>query len=201
MQPAETGSEKLMSGTERLVVVTGGPGAGKTTLIEELSRRGVATAPEAGRAVIRAQRASGGTGLPWADRALFAELMAFHDIASHKAALASQGIVVFDRAIPDVIGYLRLCDLPVPAALDAAAHRLRYRARVFAAPPWRTIYENDADRRQDFDEACRACEAATGAFRDYGYDLCPLPLVGVAERADFLLAHIGGEPHSVAAKG
>lgn len=190
-----------MEQTERLVVVTGGPGDGKTTLIEELARRGVATAPEAGRAVISAERARGGAGLPWADRALFAELMAAHDIAAHRAALAQPGIVVFDRAIPDVIGYLRLCRLPVPVALARAARLHRYRGLVLAAPPWRTIYENDADRRQDFDEACATYVAVTGAYRDYGYDLCPLPLVSVSERADFVLAHIGGSPNSVAAKG
>lgn len=58
-----------MTDSERFVIVTGGPGAGKTTLIAELARRGLATSPEAGRAVIRDQRAVGGAGLPWIDRA------------------------------------------------------------------------------------------------------------------------------------
>ena len=37
---------------DHLFVVTGGPGAGKSTLIEALSRRGVGSMPEAGRAGI-----------------------------------------------------------------------------------------------------------------------------------------------------
>lgn len=53
--------------TERssaLFVVTGGPGAGKTTLIAALAAAGLATMQEAGRAVIREKSAMGGQALP-----------------------------------------------------------------------------------------------------------------------------------------
>ncbi|WP_414897005.1 AAA family ATPase [Rhodovulum sp. YEN HP10] len=44
-------------------VLTGGPGAGKTSLITELACRGFHTIPESGRAVIREEMASGGDAL------------------------------------------------------------------------------------------------------------------------------------------
>lgn len=180
-----------MSDSERFVIVTGGPGAGKTTLIAELARRGVATSPEAGRAVIHEQRATGGAGLPWADRALFAALMAALDVEAHEAARGHAGPVVFDRGLPDVIGYLRLCGLSVPRPLDATARRLRYRREVFIAPPWREIFKNDDDRRQDFAETCRTHDALAGVYRDYGYDLCVLPKTSIGARAAFILDRIG----------
>lgn len=176
--------------TQRFIIVTGGPGAGKTTLIAELARHGVATSPEAGRAVIREQRAAGGAGLPWADRGLFAELMFAFDLKAYEAAQAGEAPVVFDRGIPDVIGYLRLCGLDVPAHLDQAARRLRYRREVFIAPPWRDIFENDEDRLQDFDEACRTYGALAATYRDYGYELCVLPLADVAARARLVVERI-----------
>lgn len=40
-------------------VVTGGTGAGKTSLITELTRRNVQTSPESGRAIIREEMQSG----------------------------------------------------------------------------------------------------------------------------------------------
>lgn len=40
-----------------------------------LAQMGFSTAPEAGRAIIKAQQAVGGDALPWRDRRLFAELM------------------------------------------------------------------------------------------------------------------------------
>lgn len=65
----------MQNDTDRFFVLTGGPGSGKTTLIEALKAGGFATAPEAGRGIIRDQVAVGGPALPWQDRALFAELM------------------------------------------------------------------------------------------------------------------------------
>src|SRR3546814_11173921 len=56
-------------------VITGGPGSGKSTLIDALAVEGFDHMPEAGRAIIRDQVAIGGAALPWADRAAFAELL------------------------------------------------------------------------------------------------------------------------------
>lgn len=74
-----------------LIVITGGPGAGKTTLIDMLRDNGLTTTPEAGRAIIQDQGAIGGAGLPWDDTALFAELMLSWDIRSYRWALSQTG--------------------------------------------------------------------------------------------------------------
>ena len=54
--------------SDHFFVVTGGPSAGKTSLIEELAHRGFHTIPESGRVIIREEMQSGGDALPWADR-------------------------------------------------------------------------------------------------------------------------------------
>ena len=61
-------------------VLTGGPGSGKSTLIEALAAAGFRTAPEAGRAIIRDQVAIAGRALPWVDPLLFAEMMLARDL-------------------------------------------------------------------------------------------------------------------------
>lgn len=184
--------------TERFHIVTGGPGAGKSTLIAALAAAGVATRPEAGRAIIRDQREIDGPALPWRDRAAFAEAMALWDMRSHREAAERAGPVVFDRGLPDVIGYLRLCGLPVPAHLDRAARRFRYHRQVFLAPHWPAIFHGDAERRQDAAEAERTCGMMAETYPDYGYELVPLPLAPVAERLRFVLARTGA-PLSAAA--
>ena len=54
-----------MSCFERFHVVTGGPGSGKSTVIDALGRAGYARTIEAGRAIIEDQVAIDGPALPW----------------------------------------------------------------------------------------------------------------------------------------
>ena len=110
-----------MANAQHMFVVTGGPGSGKSSLIDAMTRRGFRTMPEAGRAIIQDQVRIGGPALPWADRAIFAELMLGWELRSYHEALASDAPVLMDRGIPDVVGYLTLCGLPVPAHIEAAA--------------------------------------------------------------------------------
>lgn len=180
-----------MTPTDRLHVITGGPGSGKSTLIDALAATGVATSPEVGRAVVREQLAHGGTALPWGDEPAFAEEMIGREIAAHAAALASGAVTVMDRGVPDVAGFLRVSGLAVPAHIDAAARTVRYNRRVFIAPFWAEIYAHDPERRQSpaLAEATHAVMVAT--YRDYGYTLVELPRTSVAERVAFVRAAIG----------
>lgn len=175
----------------RRFVVTGGPGAGKSTLIAALAARGLHCSVEAGRGVIRDQVAIGGGALPWADRAAFAELMLAWEMRSFRMSEGEPGPCLFDRGIPDVPGYLRLCGLPVPAHVRRAVDLFRYERTVFVAPPWPEIYVRDAERRQDFAEAERTCAVIAETYRGCGYDPIDLPLASVEERVAFVLGHVG----------
>ena len=177
--------------TDRLFVLTGGPGSGKTTLIDALAAAGVATSPEVGRAVIREQLASGGDALPWADQRAFADLMVVREVAAHQAALASGGVTVLDRGVPDVIGFLRVSGLPVPPHIDAAARACRYNSRVFIAPFWAEIFTGDAERKQSPEVAEATFDVMADTYRGYGYELVALPRVSVAERVAFITDRIG----------
>lgn len=174
----------------RFLVVTGGPGSGKTTLVEALAARGWAHMPEAGRAIIRDQAAIGGPARPDADRAAFAEQMLAFELRSFREAAALSGPVLFDRGLPDTIGYLNLCDLPVPAHAAAAARLFRYARTVFIAPPWPQIFRNDAERHQTLEEAERTYEAMVEVYTALGYALVPLPLVSVEERVRFVTTFV-----------
>jgi predicted ATPase len=177
--------------TDRLFVLTGGPGSGKTTLIEALAAARIATSPEVGRAVIREQLAIGGDALPWADQRAFADLMVVRDVAAHAAALATGVVTVLDRGVPDVAGFLRVSGLPVPPHIDAAARTCRYNPRVFIAPFWMEIFTSDAERKQSAGVASATFDVMADTYRGYGYELIEVPRVSVAERVAFIAARIG----------
>jgi predicted ATPase len=178
---------------ERFVVVTGGPGAGKSTLLDHLRRQGFACAPEGARAIIREQVGISGRALPWLDPELFAETMLCWDIRSYRQATEGEPRpVFFDRGVVDLVGYFQLLGRPVPPHMHAAAQAFRYHRRVFVAPPWPEIYEQDSERKQTFDEAERAYVSCVAVYREYEYDLVTLPRTTVEERARFVLDALGG---------
>lgn len=178
---------------DHMFVVTGGPGSGKSTLIDALRCRGFASMPEAGRAIIRDQVQIGGTALPWADRARFAELMLGWELRSWHEASALAGPVLMDRGIADVVGYLALCGLPVPAHVESAAKTYRYNRKVFMAPYWEAIFRQDAERKQDQAEAEATGRVMAETYARFGYRLFELPKVSVEERVAFVVEHLNTE--------
>lgn len=165
----------------KLFVVTGGPGAGKTTLIGALAHAGFAVAPEAGRHVILDQQARGGTALPWIDRHAFAQAMLAHDVESYVRLRTAAGPVFCDRGIPDVIGYLRLEGIAVPEATWRAAREHRYQERVFICPPWRAIYATDSERKQTPEIAEQTYAAMVAVYTELGYTLTEVPRAPVEQ--------------------
>jgi predicted ATPase len=172
-----------------LYVLTGGPGAGKTTILAELQRRGFAGIPEVARQIIQEQVQSGGTALPWGDTARYAKLMLERSILSFREQMTASQITFCDRGIPDTVCYLRLIGHDDAEAV-AASVAYRYAAKAFLAPAWAEIYATDSERKQSFEEAVRTCNLMRQVYEECGYEVVELPLVSPAERADFILEHV-----------
>lgn len=166
------------------VMISGCSGGGKSTLLEELARRGYAVVHEPGRRIIADVRAGRGGALPWADPAAFARCAIAMSVADHEAA---HGLTFFDRGVVDAAVALQAA---AGESAGAEVARCRY-DRLFLAPPWPEIYETDADRRHGLDKALSDYDRVAAAWRDARYDALILPRVTVAARADFVLDTLG----------
>jgi predicted ATPase len=180
----------MSADSDNFFIVTGGPGSGKSSLIEALHQRGYERSIEAGRGIIQDQVAIEGRALPWHDRLLFAELMLSWDMRSYHLAQNSTAPIFFDRGLPDTLGYLRLLRLPAPAHMRKAADVFRYNRKVFIAPPWEEIFEQDRERKQDFEEAVRTYDSLVKTYQSLNYELIELPRSTLEERRDFVLNEI-----------
>ena len=66
------------------IVLTGGPGAGKTTVLDVLREQGYATGDDAARSIIRERKAAGLTPRP--DALTFAKQVFEKDVAAYQSA-------------------------------------------------------------------------------------------------------------------
>jgi predicted ATPase len=178
------------AGHDRLVVVSGCSGGGKSALLAELARRGHRVFPEPGRQVVKEETLVGGEALPWVDPRRFAERCIARAAYFFNVADAGQGPVFFDRGVVDAVTALERLG-PVPAACAEAARRYRYGRRVFLVPPWPELFAGDAERQHGFEAAVAEYGALCESYPRHGYDVVVVPRAGVAERADFVAAALG----------
>lgn len=178
--------------TTQRIVISGCSGGGKSTLLEEMAKRGYPVQPEPGRQIVREQLASGGDGLPWENPLRFVELCAARSLHFYDTAASQEKPTFFDRSLLDSLTAYRTMGLPAPAFLTDAVQRCRYARRVFLAPPWQELFANDAERRHSFADSEREYAALLETYAAHGHEIILLPKVSVKERADFLEHAFGG---------
>jgi predicted ATPase len=167
------------------VIVTGGPGVGKTTLLVELAAMGYATVEETARAIIAERLASGASRRP--DLRAFGREILHRDIEKYRRLPHTSDWVFFDRGVIDALGMLQEV-APLPAReLEVMLSTYAFHRSVLILPPWEAIYVNDAERDQSFAEAVNVHARLVQWYRACGYVLCEIPRLPVAQRAQHVL--------------
>jgi len=170
------------------IVITGGPGSGKTTVIEELNRRGIATMPEISREIIREAKAQGIDQLFLEDPLLFSRKLIEGRVKQFiEAGQMDVPVVFFDRGIPDVAAYLRYSGTPIPDDIMEQTRKHQYDQPVFIMPPWEEIYTTDYERYESFNQAQLIHNKLVNMYMELGYFLIFVPFGPVEKRADFIL--------------
>jgi predicted ATPase len=177
------------AGSDRLVVVSGCSGGGKSALVAALAAQGHATFPEPGRQVVREELLVDGPALPWRDPARFAERCIARAVWFFNSARPAGGPVFFDRSVVDAVTALERIG-PVPDWAAETARRYRYGRRVFLVPPWEGLFGRDAERRHGFASAVEEYEALLASYAAKGYETVVVPPGSVEERVAFVEAQV-----------
>lgn len=170
------------------IVITGAPGTGKTTLVNLLQQQGYAVHPEMARALIKEQQELDSDLLPWRNHALFGEELFKRQLDQYQVAMPNI-INIYDRGIPDNLGYLRR-DGFQNKRLEEEAAAYPYYSKVFFTPPWKDIYAQDNERKEDFELMLEIHQALLDIYGFYKYQLVEVPRTTPQERLNFVLYHI-----------
>ena len=165
-------------------VLTGGPCTGKTTLLEELGKRGFQIVPEVPRLVMKEEQSKGGSILPWIDLPGF-EKIVFERQVEFESKLNDRPEAFLDRGIPDILSYHKVNSLAPPEELIRSAERNKYDG-VFLLDKL-PFFENDPERKEDPEMAEKIHQTIRETYGELGYDVIDVPPLSIEERAKFII--------------
>ncbi|ELV8769379.1 AAA family ATPase [Vibrio harveyi] len=170
------------------IVITGGPGAGKTTLLNALGELGYASFAEGSRTLIEQQSQLDNGILPWTNLPEFANLC-LELMGKQKREALNHPVAFVDRAIPDIVAYLKVGGCPVEQAflIESAG----YQSKVLTCRPEASIYVQDDVRPHSFEEALQIHQTLVDTYTELGYEVVEVPWGSVAERVVFVRRVIG----------
>ena len=169
------------------IVITGGPGTGKSTVIDELIKRKFTCMPEISRQVTLNAREKGIEQLFLTKPLLFSELLLEGRINQFmEAEQVNNQLVFFDRGIPDVHAYMNYISIDYPSSYIHKSNLYRYE-HVFLMPPWEEIYISDNERYENFEQALAIHNHLERTYKELNYPIIEVPTGTVEERTNFIL--------------
>lgn len=176
---------------QKKIVITGGPGTGKSTVIIELEQQGYHCMHEISRKVTLIARKNGIEQLFLKDPMLFSKMLLEGRIHQFKKALNEKNdIVFFDRGIPDVFAYMNYLGVDYPSIFIDKSEKHTYQSPIFIMPPWKDIYITDNERYESFEQSLAIYNHLKSAYKSLNYTIIEVPFGIASERAKFILEHI-----------
>lgn len=169
------------------IVITGGPGTGKSSIILEFLKRGYTCLEEISREVTLKAREDGVDQLFLKNPLLFSELLLkgrkqqYDDAENHNSEL-----VFIDRGLPDVLAYMDFIGDKYPKEFIATCKTNVY-DYVFILSPWQEIFKSDNERYENFEQAVNIHHHLLDTYKKYEYNLLDVPFDTVEKRADYIL--------------
>ena len=175
---------------KEIIVIIGGPGTGKSSIINGLVTKGYCCYPEISREVTSESQKQGIEQLFLEDPLLFSQMLLDGRIKQfNNAQKEAHQWVFIDRGIPDVVAYLDYIGDDYPNHFTDACKENVY-TKIFILPPWEEIYESDSERYENFEQAKEIQEHLKQTYVNYGYDLIEVPKDSIDNRILFILDKI-----------
>ncbi len=172
---------------QKKIVITGGPGTGKSTIIDQLLQMEFTCMPEISRNITKEAQQSGIDQLFLKDPLLFSKLLLDGRISQYQAAAGQEADkVFFDRGIPDIHGYMDYLGTEYPEIYTRKSKEFRY-SHVFMMPPWKEIYQTDNERYETYEQSLTIYKYLIEGYTKMNYHIIRVPEGSITDRVDFIL--------------
>ncbi|MEU3225613.1 AAA family ATPase [Streptomyces sp. NPDC006976] len=165
-------------------ILTGAPGAGKTSILRQLQGQGFDIVDEAATAVITREQAEGDAE-PWTQAAFVEKVVALQRRRQMQSAASDVTLQIYDRSPICTHALSTYLGRPVPETLSAEIDRITrervYEQQVFFIRNIGFCRPTDA-RRISFQEALAFERIHEQSYRQFGYVLVDVPADDVATR-------------------
>ena len=174
----------------RKIVITGGPGTGKSSIVHQLEAHGEKCLHEISRQVTLEAQREGIEQLFLEKPLLFSEKLLEGRLNQYFQAEEMKGDHIFiDRGLPDVVAYMDYFDTSYPEKFHHTCKKYTY-DKIFILPPWKEIYKSDNERYESFEEALKISSYLYSTYKRYGYEPIEVPKLSVEDRTNFILDKI-----------
>ena len=175
-----------MQKKQQKIVLIGGPGTGKTTILNTLKERGFCCFDEVSRAVTLKAQENGIEQLFLTEPLLFSKmLLKGREEQYLEADKKQENIIFFDRGIPDVFAYLNYSKTKYPHLYIEKSKQYQYDI-IFHFAPWKEIYTTDNERYESFEESVKIDKFLFEAYDNLNYKIINVPFGTVDERTNFI---------------
>lgn len=178
----------------KLIVITGCSGGGKSTLIDTLNKMGYTTMPEAGRIIVKEQMTTGGDKLPWIDPIGFCHLLIEKSVELYKDAAqieyAKDNVIFFDRSFLDAVSYYQAHAEKDVDSYNELIDQFKFSNPVFMTPAWKEIFSEDVERKHDYEIAVSEYNRLKQFYPSKGYTVIDIPKESIQKRLKFILSLI-----------
>ena len=169
------------------IVITGGPGSGKTALIKFLEQEGHFVLHEISRDVILEAQKQGIEQLFLKKPILFSEKLLEGRLKQFQEGNNCNSPVLFyDRGMPDITAYMDFMNIHYPKNFSQTCLDFQYDV-IFVLPPWEAIYQQDNERYESFEQAEKIFHYLKNSYENFGYDVKEVPVGTIKERTQFIL--------------
>ena len=172
---------------KKKIVITGGPGTGKTTLVNKLIEFGIPCLPEISREITLKAKEENIEQLFLEQPLLFSkQLVEGRLLQFEEASNIENDCVFIDRGLPDVIAYMDFIGDTYPVEFTEICEKHRY-DMVFMLPPWESIYISDDARYENYEQAKQISNHLWLTYQRFGYAPITVPEASPEERLQFIL--------------